>query len=212
MKTFNSKLLLVGLVASLFLSSNVLAEASANIGYVSQYHYRGIQQTAAGSASAGLDYESGGFNIGTWAADVDDGVEVDIYGGYSLELESGITLGLSGTSYQYTGTFDSAYNEVTFSTGFGMFSLDYSQGTWDGMVNDPLAAKQDYTILVLGVEYKGFTGKYGTYGDQFTGDYFDLSYSTTINDLDVGFGLLISGKDLDDDESFYFSLSKSFDL
>ncbi len=212
MKHLKSKLLFLALVPSLLISSLALADASANIGYVSQYHYRGIQQTAGGSTSAGLDYSNNGFNIGTWAADVDDGIEVDIYGGYAIELESGITLGLSGTSYQYTGTFDSAYNELTVSAGFGMFSLDYSKGTWDGAVGDPLALKEDYSILILGVKYEGFSGKYGTYGDQFSGDYFDLSYSTTISDLDVGVGLLMSSKELDDDESLYFSLSKTFDF
>ncbi|MDQ7051011.1 MAG: TorF family putative porin [Enterobacterales bacterium] len=160
----------------------------------------------------GSIFQKNGFNIGTWAADVDDGVEVDIYGGYAIELENGISLGLSATSYQYTGTFDSAYNELTLSAGFGLFSLDYSKGTWDGAVTDPLALTQDYTILILGVEYEGFSGQYGTYGDQFNGDYFDLSYSTTISELEVGVGLLISSKELDDDESLYFSLSKSFDF
>ena len=33
--------------------------------------------TSISSASAGVDYEEGGFYIGTWAADVGDGLEID---------------------------------------------------------------------------------------------------------------------------------------
>ena len=32
----------------------------------------------------GADYENGGFYIGTWAADVGDGLEVDYYFGYGV--------------------------------------------------------------------------------------------------------------------------------
>ncbi|MDQ7051010.1 MAG: hypothetical protein Q9M92_16340 [Enterobacterales bacterium] len=56
MKHLKSKILIFLLAPSLLTSGLVLAETSANIGYVSQYHYRGIQQTAAGSTSAGLDF------------------------------------------------------------------------------------------------------------------------------------------------------------
>ena len=57
---------------------------SANIGYNSEYIYRGIPQNSS-SAFAGLDWASSGFNVGAWSADVGDGLEVDLYGGYGFE-------------------------------------------------------------------------------------------------------------------------------
>lgn len=192
--------------------SHAEGSVSANIGYVSQYHFRGIQQTGGGSASAGLDYENGGFYLGTWAADVADGLEVDLYGGYGVELESGLSLGVGVTTYQYTGDFDSAYNEVNLSAGYGMLSVGYSVGKWDGVVGDEAATEGDYSILTVSLEKDGFSGTFGTYGQDSDGEYFEVAYGTEIGGFDVGVGVIFSGSDLDDDEAMYFSLSKSFDL
>ncbi|MCF6194275.1 MAG: TorF family putative porin [Kangiellaceae bacterium] len=208
-----STFILLTLSLSISLVSNVVyADTSANIGVVSQYHYRGIQQTSGASTSAGLDYEEGAIGIGAWVADVSDGLEIDIYGSYSVELDSGLSIGIGATTYQYTGDFDSAYNEVNLSAAFESFSLGYSIGQWDGVLGNKSATEADYTILIASYKHKGFVGTIGIYGNDFEGEYFDLKYSTEIGGFDVGVGLLISGNDLDDDESLYFSLSKSFDL
>ena len=214
MKTLKITAIAATVLAASSVSQVALAEGSvsANIGYVSQYHYRGIQQTGSGSASAGLDYENDGFYVGAWAADVADGLEVDLYGGYGIEFDSGLSLGLGVTTYQYTGDFDSAYNEVNFSAGFGLFSVGYSQGEWDGVVGDEAATEGDYSILTISLESNGFSGTFGTYGQDSEGEYFDLAYGTEIGGFDVGVGIILSGSDLDDDESMYFSVSKSFDL
>ena len=55
-------------------------DLSANIGFNSNYVFRGIPQEKS-SAFGGLDLEAGGFYLGTWAADVGDGAEIDVYGG-----------------------------------------------------------------------------------------------------------------------------------
>lgn len=214
MKTLRITAVAAAVLAASSVSQVALAEGSvsANIGYVSQYHFRGIQQTGAGSASAGLDYENGGFYVGTWAADVADGLEVDLYGGYGIEWENGLSLGLGVTTYQYTGDFDSAYNEVNLSAGYGLFSVGYSAGKWDGEVGNEAATEGDYSILTVSFESNGFSGTFGTYGQDAEGEYFDLAYGTEIGGFDVGIGVLFSGSDLNDDESMYFSLSKSFDL
>jgi len=205
--------ILLALLLSISLSSEIAhADTSANIGVVSQYHYRGIQQTTGASTSAGLDYEEGAISIGTWVADVSDGLEIDIYGSYTIELDNGFSLAAGATTYQYTGDFDSAYNEINLSAAIDSFSLGYSIGKWDGVIGNKAATKSDYTILTGSFEHKGFTGTIGIYGDDFKGEYFDLSYGTEIGGFDVGVGLLISGSDLDDDESLYLSFSKSFAL
>jgi uncharacterized protein (TIGR02001 family) len=213
MKTLKITAISAAILAASSVSQLALAEGSvsANIGYVSEYHFRGIQQTASGSTSAGLDYENGGFYLGTWAADVADGLEIDFYTGYGLEFDSGLALGVGVTSYQYTGDFDSAYNEVNLSAGFGMISLEYSVGTQDGDAELDIV-EADYTFTGISIEHSGFSGTVGIWGDEFDGEYFELAYGTEIGGFDVGVGVIFSGSDLDDDEAMYFSLSKSFDL
>ncbi len=200
------------LVASSALAQNVVADMSANVGVVSQYHFRGIQQTTGASASAGIDYENGAFSMGTWTADVSDGLEIDFYGSYGFELSDGVLFSVGAATYQYTGDFDSAYNEVNLAASFSNFEVAYSSGSWDGVVGNEAATEGDYTILTLSFEHNGFTGTFGTYGADAEGEYFDVVYGTEIGGFDVGVGVLISGSDLDDDESLYFSFGKSFDL
>ncbi len=213
MKTLKITAIAAAVLAVSSVSQVAFAEGSvsANIGYVSQYHFRGIQQTASGSTSAGLDYENSGFYVGTWAADVDDGLEIDVYAGYGVEFDSGLALGAGVTTYQYTGDFDSAYNEVNLSVGFGMFSLEYSIGTQDDDAGLDIV-EADYTFTGITIEHNGFSGTFGSWGDEFEGEYFEVAYATEVGGFDVGIGVIFSGSDLDDDESMYFSVSKSFDL
>lgn len=213
MKTLKITAIAAAVLVASSVSQMALAEGSfsANVGYVSEYHFRGIQQTASGSASAGLDYEEGGFYVGTWAADVADGLEIDFYAGYGIELDNGLSLGAGVTTYQYTGDFDSAYNEINLSAGFGMFSLEYSVGTQADDV-DLGIAEGDYTFTGISIEHNGFSGTFGAWGDEFEGEYFEVGYGTEMGGFDVGVGIIYSGSDLDDDEAMYFSLSKSFDL
>jgi uncharacterized protein (TIGR02001 family) len=182
---------------------------SANVGAVSQYIFRGIVQTDTASASAGVDYENSGFYIGTWAADVQEGLEVDVYGGYGGELDGGIGYSLGFTTYQYTGDFDTSYNEVNLGLSYGMFSLSYNVGEWE--VEG--AANQDYDFLSATVEHKGFYATYGTWGDDFDGDYLEAGYSTAVSGFDVGIALVANSKELsgtESDENLVFSIGTSF--
>jgi uncharacterized protein (TIGR02001 family) len=109
-------------VLALLLSGTAQADVSANLGFASDYYYRGIFQ-ADSSASGGLDYESGGFYAGTWAADVKDGQEVDGYFGYGAEVgEFGYSVGYTG--YFYTGDFDDTYQEINLGGSYGLVTLD----------------------------------------------------------------------------------------
>ena len=88
------------------------ADVSYNVGYVSEYYFRGILQKSS-SASAGIDYEENGFYIGAWGADVGDGIEYDIYLGYGIETEAGFSASLGYTTYQYTGDTSVSYTHLT---------------------------------------------------------------------------------------------------
>ena len=103
MKTFIKS----GLIAALLgISATAGADVSANLGFASEYYYRGIFQKNS-SASAGLDYESGGFYVGTWAADVGDGMEVDVYGGYGADVGD-VNLSVEGEQEGATVTYEYA--------------------------------------------------------------------------------------------------------
>jgi uncharacterized protein (TIGR02001 family) len=148
------------------------AEVSANIGWVSEYIYRGIHQDDS-SAYAGIDYASdGGFYLGTWGADVGDGLETDLYFGYAGGDEFTYKIGY------YTDDFDDTYTEVNLGIGYGIFALDVAIGEWDGF-----GAPADYTFtsVTLSPE-KGPYYKFGSFGDDFDGDYLEIGYTYSIED------------------------------
>ncbi len=187
------------------------AGASANIGLTSNYYFRGIEQTESASASAGLDYEhDSGLYVGTWAADVETGLEYDLYGGYVYSADN-FHVGAGVTGYYYTDdAFDDSYEEVNLYAGFGPVSLEHSIGTWDGYGDEA-----DYTFTAVNVEYAGFYGTFGSHGDDFEGSYFEVGYGTEIGGFDVGAGAIFADEDLgggDEDEALVFNIGKSFDL
>ena len=79
------------------------ADVSYNVGFASEYYYRGFFQKSS-SASAGIDFEQGGFYAGAWTADVGDGLEVDGYLGYGVEMGD-LSAGVGFTGYYYTCEF-----------------------------------------------------------------------------------------------------------
>jgi uncharacterized protein (TIGR02001 family) len=206
------------LAGSAMASTSALAEVSYNIGYASEYHFRGILQKNS-SASAGVDYTAGGIYAGLWTADVGDGLEVDVYGGYGIETESGFSLGLGFTGYYYTGdTFDDTYEEINLNLGYSIAALEYSNGQHD-VLGTSNSIDYDFLALTLTAE-SGIYGKYGTWGGDLDGDYFEVGYGTTISDIDLGIAGIFASKDLSfevdengnsaADESIVFSIGKSF--
>jgi len=198
-----------GLIASLLTITGVAqAEWSANIGFASEYYYRGIFQESS-SASAGIDYESNGFYVGTWAADVGDGLEVDVYGGYGADVGD-VSLSAGFTGYYYTGDFDDTYQEINLGAGFNIFSLDVAVGQYDNFDGPTL----DYTYYSLTAEKNGFYGKYAGFSQDAEGEYLELGYGTTVSDIDLGVSLIFSNADLvgEDDEAIVFTIGKAFDL
>jgi len=183
---------------------------SANIGYASDYYYRGIFQSSS-SPSGGVDYEQGGFYAGIWSADVDDGLEVDGYFGYGGEVgDFGYSVGYTG--YFYTGDFDDTYQEINLGGSYGFVTLDIAIGEYDNFGSP----KADYGYYALTFEKEGFYGKYAGFSEDFDGEYFEAGYGTTIADFDVGVSIVFNDKDLsgtgESDETLIFTLGKTFDL
>jgi len=216
MKALTKLLTLAALgMGTLFTTQVASAEVSYNIGFASEYYYRGILQNDS-SASGGIDYENGGFYIGTWAADVGDGMEIDGYFGYGIETESGFSASLGFTGYYYTGEFDDTYEEINVNLGYGMFGIEYSVGEWDGFGDE-----QDYDFLAGTISLEnGLYATYGTFGKDFDGDYIELGWGTTVSEIDLGVAIVLSSDELSDQldsdgdatesEAIIFTIGKSF--
>jgi uncharacterized protein (TIGR02001 family) len=211
MKLLNKATLAATLVASTLMATHAQADLSANVGLMSEYHFRGIVQNGTASAMGGLDYEDGGFYAGVWGADVEDGLEIDLYGGYAYELDSGLALSAGVTTYLYTGDFDSRYDEINLGASFGMFSLEYTIGEQADDLGLGIN-EASYTFTGLSFEHEGFSGTVGSFAGDFEGEYAELGYGFELNGFDIGVAVVISGSDLDDDESVYFTIGKSFSL
>lgn len=192
-----------------------MADLSANVGYASEYYYRGVYQ-AESSASAGVDFEQAGLYLGTWVADVGDGLEYDIYGGYGIEFgDFSVSGGFTG--YYYTGEFDDTYEELNFAAGWKFISVGYSVGEWDGNGDE-----EDYDFLEVTVEHNGFYATYAEFGDDFDGDYVQVGYGTEVGGFDLGIAAIFSSDELSDQtddggdatesEALIFSIGKTFDL
>ena len=185
------------------------ADWSANLGWASEYHFRGIFQHAS-SASGGFDYESGGFYAGTWGADVGDGLEVDGYFGYGGESgDFGYSIGYTG--YFYTGDFDDTYQEINLGGSYGIASVDVAVGQYENFEGPT----QDYVYYALTLAAEsGFYATFAGFSQDAEGEYIELGYGTTVSDIDLGVHLILANDDLvgDADESLIFTIGKSFDL
>lgn len=190
------------------LGSAAQAQLSANLGFNSDYVFRGIPQ-ATSSAFGGVDYESSGWYAGTWAADVKDGLEVDLYGGYGGEAGD-FTYGIGFTGYFYTGDFDDTYKEINLSGGYSLFSLDVAIGEYDNFGGPTL----DYQVYELGVAYENVYFKIGVFGDDFDGNWYEAGISHSLEGFDLGLSLVHGDDDLlgDSDSTLIFTVSRTFGL
>lgn len=199
---------------------------TGNAGILSDYIFRGIPQDT-GVGNGGLDLEYAGFYLGTWLADVGDGVEYDLYGGYKYEFESGFYLGAGYTSYQYSDDFDDEYNEINVyasgSAGDVSLDLEYSTGEYNGDFGDGNGGIEgdEYTFLAGMIGYNGVYLTYGDFGDDADDDlghYFEVGYTMDLAGFEVTGAVVhtsdadILGTDDDDETEAYVSISWGFDV
>lgn len=155
-----------------------------NVGAVSDYRVRGIEQTAGQpSLQGGVDFaHKSGVYVGAWAASnikwikdfnqaTQGDYEVDLYGGFKGELTKGLGFDVGAITYQYPGNNSGA----TGTPGAGTFS------------------KADTTEVYGALTYNVFTVKYNQSVGDFLGNlnsngsrYWDLSAAF---DLGSGFTL-----------------------
>ncbi len=227
----NKKLQTLSLAAVLATSTAVFATTasaettlSGNAGILSDYIYRGIPQNDS-SGNGGVDLEVGGFYLGTWIADVDSGVEYDVYGGYVHEFANGMYLGAGYTTYQYSDNFDAEYNEVNVYAGWSndVWSVDFefSPGEYNGEFSDG----DNYDFYAATVGWNGVYLTYGRFDDDAEddlGSYFEFGYGFEVagfdmtaavvyTDADILDGAATSGGDEDETQA-YVGIHRSFDI
>jgi uncharacterized protein (TIGR02001 family) len=206
-----SRYLLVALALGAAQPALADEEFTANIGMMSDYIFRGVKQNTEATAFAGLDYGNSGFYVGTWAAEVGDGLEYDLYAGYSGTIGD-FSYGIGYTGYFYTDDFDDTYQELNLSLGYSFLTIDYAYGSYDNFDESSL----DYDFLSATAEYEGFYFTYGTWGRDFEGDYAEVGYGTEVGGFDVGIAAIYSDSDLapgDSSEmSMMFTIGKTFNL
>jgi hypothetical protein len=143
-------------------SGNAFAETTANVGYMSDYIFRGYYQ-AESVAFGGIDVEAdSGFYLGMWGANVKQGLEYDLYLGYSGGGENfQWYAGLTG--YYYTDEFDDTYEELNLGFTFGFLTLDYALGDYNicAACNGlPSNAEERQTYEYLGLTFAPEVGPY----------------------------------------------------
>ena len=223
-KFLNILLLAVFVTPTAFSSESAVTEESEssvsyNIGYMSEYWYRGVYQ-AESSVSFGADLEAGNFYAGTWWADVDKGMEYDIYAGYNFSMGSAdMYLGVTG--YYYSDNFDDDYEEVNFGIAMGNLAIDAAVGEYKkGVVGN--TKDHNYSFTSVAYDLTELTGlplsySFGAWGgSKLQGEVHTLSFSKTIQEVDVGLEVAknsddITGSASNKDTTFaLFTLGYSF--
>ncbi|SEQ61967.1 conserved hypothetical protein [Amphritea atlantica] len=202
--------------ALLSVSATSFAGVSANVGAMSDYWFRGLDQSGDGgnaSMMGGLDYESDmGFYAGTWLASLPSDLEYDLYGGYNGSYKD-FSYGVGVIAYLYD-KYDGDYFEYNLSAGYGPISVSYNIGTLD----ESGAPDVDYTFASITGEYEGAYLTYGVYGDDVDGSYFEAGYGMTYEGLDMSVAAIFPDDDnsanawVSDTDKLTFTISKSFDL
>ncbi len=144
---------------------------TGNLGFASDYRFRGVSQTQKQPAlQGGFDYaHASGIYLGTWASNVsgklyeDGSLEWDFYGGYAGSLTKDIGYNVGGIYYFYPGANAGSQKYNTFEVYGGLnykwiggklsysltdfFGVDKGDGSYylEGNANYPLMDKVTLT-------------------------------------------------------------------
>ena len=172
-------ILMIILLLGSFPTITQASSMSYNIGYMSDYWYRGVFQSES-AVSFGADTEVGNFYVGTWMADVDQGIEMDVYGGYEFTI-LGMDSYIGATGYYYSDNFDSDYEEINTGLSYGNVSYDYSVGKYK------TTTEQDYSWSEVTMSFTdNLSVSYGEWGKDLKGSVTKVNFNKTIHDIDFG--------------------------
>ncbi len=127
---------------------------STGVDYVSQYVFRGVS-LADDAIQPYAEASIGNFTVGGWAStaigenSVFAGDEFDLYAGYSVPLDSSISLDLGATYYHYPQGGDFL---ETKDGGAGTYEVSASVGLGDAPLAPSISAYYDLTLEAFTVE------------------------------------------------------------
>lgn len=232
------KMKIVVAAAATLASSSAFAGATANVGGVSEYMFRGLSQGSGAAIQGGLDYaHDSGFYVGTWASNVDWGVgstELDVYGGFTGSFGEGFGFDVGAIYYYYPEVDEEnedlepdtieAYAGITAGpVGLKVFySPDYfgaTSGDDDEIGNIYVAGSLGLPIseslkFVAGVGYSVADEEIYADGDELSDDYVDynVGLSKAVDETITATFALIGTTLEDDDIKPVIGLKKVFDL
>lgn len=89
--TFKRSLVGAAVLGAAAFSGSAFAGVTGNVGVVSEYLFRGIEQSGGAAVQGGIDFATdAGVYLGTWASNTggaasSGGTELDLYGGYAFK-------------------------------------------------------------------------------------------------------------------------------
>ena len=207
------------------------AELSANFGGVTNYVYRGVQQTGGNDNpqwQGGVDYSTeNGFYAGAWGStlfnlygdsEISEGIEYDLYAGWSGNITEDFGIGLGVLTYNYTdkdaiddGDKFTTLAEIGLSANYGMLSANYDIGK-----DNFSATESDYVHYAISADVSAIDDGMGlTYGaTKYDGldayEYLDIGYNGNLQGFDFNANAIFSGDKLGDDFFIVLGLTKTF--
>ena len=195
------------------------ASIEANVGFTTDYIWRGFTQNSGDTSfSGGVDMSTdSGFYVGTWVGDITwDGAsyELDLYGGYAGEAGA-LSYDVGYIQYMYPDkTTDADFGEVYVTLGTGPVSVSYyyEVDNDDGSVD---SGDNTYLSLDYGTDLSddwGLSLHYGIYDVDANADE-SIDMSVTLSKGDFSFSIVetddIAGPD-DDDTRAVISYGMAF--
>ncbi|MEZ5436504.1 MAG: TorF family putative porin, partial [Pseudomonadales bacterium] len=199
-------------------------EGSANIGFVSNYMWRGFSQTRNGVAvQGGVDItHSSGLYAGTWISNVDFKLapkahtEHDIYLGYGFDVGD-FAFDLKYTKYMYDNAnaldFTETHAQVSYDAGgLGSFALgvDYSDDTPIINTDSAIHYYGSYSYsLPIGVDLTATLGRYDFKDSGWVGgtdskySYYNIGVAKEFYGINVG--LAYTDSNIDDSNCSAFA-------
>jgi len=236
------KRIAAGAAVLLASSAATAGDLTGNVGAVSEYVFRGVDQTGGTAIQGGADYSFDmGLYAGLWVSNsaAGGGNEADVYAGYGLKLGE-FSLDFGAIYYGYTedtevSTTNTDYAEVFVGGGIGpvalkvFFAPEFGRDMGGAVSGDPdknellyvtasanLALSESLTFTPQ-VGFSSGDGAKDAFGDEYAD--FSLTATKALKD-DFSVSLAIVGTDRDlpagsdnkDNPKFVVGFKKNFDI
>lgn len=163
----------------IFLSSQIYSQSklslSANVDFVNRYVWRGLNIGDAPSAQPSITLSSKGFSFGLWGAyalanNATASDEIDFWASYAFEFENNVGLTLMVTDYTFpnSGVKFFNFNNHDDAEGAGAHTVEIGASL-------SMGEKLPLTLSAY----------YNVYNDAGNNTYFQVDYSTSVNDVSL---------------------------